>query len=66
MGKAGQFYFGKKMQGGKKKTEDGNFCPGRNISCKAIYPIVPISVVTNRNFLFQLMDLICEMMSATP
>ena len=52
--------FGKKMQGGGEEIEDGNICPGRNISCKVIYPIVPISVVTNRNFLFQLMDLICD------
>ena len=46
--------------GGREEIEDGNFCPGRNITCKVICPIVPISVVTNRNLLFQLMDLICD------
>ena len=61
MGKAGKFYFWKKNAGGVgKEIEDEKLYPGRNISCKVIYPIVPISVVTNRNLLFQLMDPICD------
>ena len=46
--------------GGGEEIEYGNFCPGRNISCKVIYPIVSISVVTNINIFLKLMDLICD------
>ena len=49
-----------KNAGGGIETKDGNLRPGRNISCKVLYPVVTISVATNRNLLFQLMDLTCD------